>query len=145
MGNTADQQEAHPVFRFAIQIEGMEGAVFNECTLPSFKMKMTQMVEGGFQNRVRWLPSGIEPGNIVLKGGTVKDSAMLKWYQDAITGKYSEAARHVSVVFYDSKHTEVFRLYFLKVVPVKWTGPNLKASDNSIAIETLELAYEELG
>jgi phage tail-like protein len=145
MGQTGERQQAHPVFRFAVQIEGLEGAVFNECTLPSLKQKITQLVEGGFNDRVRLLPAGIEPGNIILKGGTVKDSVMLKWYRDSLTKEYPDTARHVSVVFYDSKHAEVFRMDFLKVYPVKWTGPTLKASDNSIALETLELSYEELG
>jgi phage tail-like protein len=145
MAPTGEKQTAHPVFRFSVQIEGLEGAVFNECTLPSLKMKMVQVTEGGQNGKVHWLPAGVEPSNIVLKGGTLKDSAMLKWYQDTLTKSYVEAARHVSVVFYDSKHTEVFRLDFLRAVPVKWTGPTLKASDNSVAIETLELAYEEIG
>jgi phage tail-like protein len=30
----------------------------------------------------------------------------------------------------------------VRAFPVKWVGPELKASDNAAAIETLEIAHE---
>jgi phage tail-like protein len=47
----------------------------------------------------------------------------------------------------DAKGEEVRRWTFDGAYPIKWTGPSLNANENTVAIETLELAHEgmELG
>ncbi len=144
MGKTGERQEVHPVFRFAVQIEGQEGAIFNECTLPNLEVDVISLKEGGFNNGARQLPGQVRgTGRLVLKSGLVVSSDMLKWYKNVLDDP-SQAAKHVSVVLYDSTHAEVMRLNFIKAYPVKWSGPTFKTADNTIAVESMELVYEEV-
>jgi phage tail-like protein len=141
MGQTGERPEAHPAFRFAVQIEGLEGAVFNECTLPSLEIDMISYKEGGYNNGMRELPGQVKTGRLVLKSGIASSSAMLSWYKKVLADPEG-AVKHVTVVLYDSTHSEVMRWNFIKAFPVKWTGSTFKSSDNTIAIESIELAYE---
>jgi phage tail-like protein len=38
--------------------------------------------------------------------------------------------------------TAVKRWNLIRAFPVKWTGPDLKATGSEVAIETLEIAHE---
>lgn len=143
MGNTGDRQDVHPVFRFSVQIEGLEGTIFNECTLPSFEVDVTTLVEGGFNSGSRQLPGRVKTtGRLVLKNGLGDTSKLMKWYKKSLVDPEG-AVKNVDVVFYSSTQSEVMRLHFLKAFPVKWTGPTFKTSENTVAIESIELAYEE--
>jgi phage tail-like protein len=144
MGATGDRQEVHPAFRFAVQIDGLEGVIFNECTLPSFEVDIITLVEGGFNTGSRQLPGRSKTtGRLVLKKGMGDTSKLLKWYKNALDDPES-TVKNVDVVFYTSTQTEIMRLHFLKAFPIKWTGPTFKTADNTIAIESIELAYEEV-
>jgi phage tail-like protein len=44
----------------------------------------------------------------------------------------------------DSLGEQLMRWDFIGAYPVKWSGPELDAASNQIAIEALELAYESL-
>ena len=48
------------------------------------------------------------------------------------------------IVLLDEKRQEAVRWNLRNAWPAKWTGPDLKANANEIAIETLELAHEGL-
>ncbi len=143
MPETGNRQEPTPGFRFAVQIEGIEGAIFNECTLPNLEVDLIILKEGGFNGGARQLPGQVKPGRLVLKRGMVASGDLLKWYKKVLDDP-GDAAKHVSVVFYDSTHTEVMRLNFIKAYPVKWTGPSFKTSENTIAVESMELVYDEV-
>jgi phage tail-like protein len=63
--------------------------------------------------------------------------------RETIEGKVSR--RNMSVVLLNEAGEEVRRFNFRDAWPVKWSGPNLKAdSSEVVAIETVEIAHEEL-
>jgi phage tail-like protein len=87
--------------------------------------------------------------NITLKRGIVRpstqqtgpwDNVLWKWYCDALRG---QIVRHnFSILLIDPNvRGEVARWNIDAAYPVKWIGPTLKAGDNNVAIETLELAH----
>jgi phage tail-like protein len=41
----------------------------------------------------------------------------------------------------DTTGQERWRWNFLQAYPVKWIGPNLRATTSEVAVETLELAH----
>ncbi len=144
MAPTGQRSEAHPSFRFAVQISGIDEAVFSECTLPPLEVDVLQQKEGGYNTGVHQLPGPVKPGKITLKRGLAQSNELLKWYRDVARGQVKDAEKNVSVVMYDSQYSEVMRWNFSKAYPVKWTGPTFKSSENAIAIETLELAFAEV-
>jgi phage tail-like protein len=62
--------------------------------------------------------------------------------QDTLDGKL--ARKNMSVVLLNDAGEEVLRFNFTNAWPVKWSGPNLNAETNEIAIETLEITHEGL-
>jgi len=61
-----------------------------------------------------------------------------------LAGEISKSTRQVSIIMLDSQGDTIMRWDFAGAYPVKWSGPELDAGSNQVAIETLELAYESL-
>lgn len=144
MSKTGASPEAHGSFRFAIRVDNANQAIFTECTLPSLEVEIHEQKEGGYNGGIHLLPGRVKAGRITLKGGLTRSNDMLKWYQDVATGKPAAAKKQVEVIMYDSQSKPVMSLTFTQAYPVKWTGPTFKASENALAIESLELAYNEV-
>jgi phage tail-like protein len=138
-----ERAEAHAAFRFVVQL-GSEQIVFTECTLPTLEVDVHEQKEGGYNTGVHLLPGPVKAGRITLRRGVTQSSQLLEWYRDVAAGKVQAAQRNVSVIMYDAEQKQVMRLDFVGAYPVKWTGPALKTSDSTIAIEALELAFAEV-
>jgi phage tail-like protein len=50
--------------------------------------------------------------------------------------------RPLTVLLMDLQGGRARTWHFSKAFPVKWVGPDMKASQNGIAIETVEFAHE---
>lgn len=145
MPQTGKRPEAHAAFRFVVTVDGMGGAIFTECTLPPLEVETHEQKEGGYNTGVHLLPGRVKAGRITLKHGVAESNEMLKWYAQVANGQPKAAEKKVTVKMYDSLlKTKVMELNFERAYPVKWTGPTFKASENAIAIETLELAFAEV-
>jgi phage tail-like protein len=90
----------------------------------------------------RKLPGEAKYSNIALKRGLTSDLTLWKWMQDTLDGKL--VRKNMSVVLLSDAGEEVLRFNFTNAWPVKWSGPNLNAETNEIAIETLEITHEGL-
>lgn len=137
-------QLAHPAFRFVVQIDGVEGATFTQCTLPTLEMEVEERQEGGYNDGTHILPKRVKRGTITLKRGMVSGTELLEWYLAVMAGEIAKSRRQVSIIMLDSMGEEIMRWDFAGAYPVKWTGPELDAASDKVAIETLELAYETL-
>jgi phage tail-like protein len=135
---------AHPAFRFVVQIDGIESATFTQCTLPSLEIEVEERKEGGFNDGTHILPTRVKKGTITLKRGMLSGTELLAWYLAVMSGQIAKSRRQVSIIMLDSQGEEIMRWDFAGVYPVKWTGPELDAASNKVAIEALELAYESL-
>lgn len=133
--------QANAAFRFVVEIEGISEAVFTECTLPSLELEVEELKEGGLNTFVHMLPGQRKSSRLTLKNGVGK-SSLMEWCRNTMEGKFQ--FKTVSVRLLDTKRQEVAVWNIQKAYPVKWTGPSLKTDDNSIAIQTLELACGEV-
>jgi phage tail-like protein len=133
--------EAYPAHRFAVEIDGISEAVFSECILPPMEVEVHEQKEGGYNHGVHLLPGPVKAGRLTLKRGVAQASTLLEWYRQVANGQVKEATRNVSVVMYDATLQEVMRWDFEQAYPVKWSAPTLKSDENTVAIETLELAF----
>ena len=141
MPKVGEPIEIHANFRFTVRIDQVNQAAFTECTLPSLQVETQDITEGGQNEYVHKLPVRVKAGTITLKHGITKDGALLSWYLQVLEGKISEATRNVEVVMYDSMLKPIATWTFRKAYPIKWSGPNLKAGEQALAIEELELAH----
>ena len=128
-------------FRFEVQIEGLGPVAFSECTLPPLEVEVHEQKEGGYNAGTHLLPGRVRAGRLTLKRGLVEASKLLKWYEAVMTGNTKGAQRNMSITLWDSTKRPVMRLDFERAYPVKWSGPTLNTGENTVAVETLEVAF----
>jgi phage tail-like protein len=77
-----------------------------------------------------------------LKRGISGDIDFWNWILAGMQGKVKRAEG--SIVLLDEKRQEVLRWNFRRGWPCKFTGPGLNATNNEIAMETVEICHEGL-
>ncbi|MEO6683652.1 MAG: phage tail protein [Ginsengibacter sp.] len=140
-------------FSFKVEFLGISGMNnqeeqrFRDVSGLSFEIETELFTEGG-ENRFEYkLPKRIKYPNLVLKRGLVTNSGLIQWMKDA-------ASSFFNVAVYDFKPSDILisllnesgdPLAVWQVVqayPVKWNVSGFSANDNSLAIETMEFAYQ---
>ncbi len=137
-------KDAYLAHRFALEIAGVEQAIFTECSGLTAQTEVFEYKEGGLNTHSHRLPGRTTYTNVTLKWGSSDSNELVEWYNRLITasGK-SDQKKHVSVIQYDSEHQEVRRWNLKFAYPVKWVGPSFNSTTSALAIETLELAFSE--
>jgi phage tail-like protein len=128
-------------YRFLVLVDGLEAAVFSEVGGLEMQVKSDELREGGENAFVHHLPTRVEYGNLTLKRGYDKDGALFQW----CFGQLERRTVTVQLIDQATRRPVPGATWvFDAAYPVKWTGPALKASDNAIAIESLELSHRGL-
>ena len=129
-------------FRFEVRLDDLAVAGFSECTGLQIETEVQDYIEGGLNTNLHKFPTRTKQSNLVLKRGIV-DQLMWSWYYDLTQGVVKR--RNGSVVVRDpSGSSVVMEWQFREAFPSKWTGPELNASQNNVAVETLELVHSGL-
>ena len=126
--------------RFYVQVEGIAQAVFTEVSGLAMEMTVEDVEEGGNNGFVHRLPGRCKVSNLVLKRGITNSNDFLKWSTEVARGEITK--KNVTVILYNLDGTPSMRWTFDQAFPVKWSGPQFKADDTAVAIETVELAHE---
>jgi phage tail-like protein len=140
MPETAQRTDPYITSRFHVEIEGIDEAVFKECSGLEAETEIMSYEEGGVNDRPHKLPVRTKFPNLSLKRGVTDSSSLWDWYVKTVQGNIER--KHMSVVLYDQAGSQVKRWSFERAYPVKWTGSGLKADENAIGIETLEIVHE---
>jgi phage tail-like protein len=128
-------------YNFLVECGGILRAGFSECTGLASETDPMDYREGNEDITVRKLPGLKKFGNITLKRGVaVGQQDFFEWRKSAMDGDIDR--RDISIILQDEKRTEQVRYNLTNAWPLKWTGPEFKASANEIAIETLEVVHE---
>ena len=113
---------------------------FQEVSGLNKEMTTEEWIEGGENRFVYRFPKGTKYANLVLKRGVKPGSKIVDWVRDAID-HFDFKPVDVTVTLLNPDHDPLMTWEFVKCWPVKWSTSDLKAQENSIAIETLELNY----
>lgn len=114
---------------------------FQEVTGFSAEITTEEIMEGG-ENRFSYrVPKRTKYGNLVLKRGVMVNSGLIKWVEDAIDN-FTFKPANVVVKLQNEAGKPLVSWDFYKVYPVKWSTGDLKAQENALLVETLELAYQ---
>jgi len=132
---------ANPTFRFLVTIGGEAQAAFTECTLPVVEWETEEVKEGGLNVYTHQLPVRRKGARITLKNGVGK-SSLLEWYLQTMREQFKR--KPVTVSLLDARQQKIITWELADAYPVKWTGPQLKADENAIAIQTVEFVGGEL-
>lgn len=96
--------------------------------------------EGGENLYAHRLPTRVSYNNLVLERGMVLDSPLSIEFEVAMsTLKFSPS--NVLVALLDDNGDPATAWLFYKAYPVKWSMSDFDATNNSIVVETMELAY----
>ena len=141
---TGARHDTFGAFQFKVDLGKPGGvAMFSECSGLEMTVRYDEIKEGGNNAFVHRLPGRVEYGNLVLRRGYIEDSEFFDWCSAALRGSVQRRLVTVSLVALDTG-AAVFSWTFVDAYPVKWSGPSLRATDNAMAVEALELAHRGL-
>lgn len=140
-------------FHFKVEFVGVSGMSgdteqrFQEVSGLSFEVETEALREGG-ENRFEYkLPKRTKYPNLVLKRGLLKGTAILDWFKSALSTYYTVAVydfkpADLIITLMDEADKPVATWNVVQAYPLKWAVSDLKATDNALAVETIELAYQ---
>lgn len=132
-----------PVFHFTVTWGG-DRVGFTEVTGLTQENQLIEYRDGSFPEYSSIKMPGLRKfANVVLKRGVMKaDNQFVAWLN---TVKLNTVERRDLVIsLLNEEHQPVMVWKVHNAFPVKVEGPQLKASGNEVAIETIELAHEGL-
>lgn len=132
-------------FHFKVEVKGIgkgdADMCFQQVSGLCAALGVEELPVGG-ENRFTYrLPTRAKFENLILKRGMLLDSGLIDWFRDAIEN-FSFRPADVSVSLLNEKHQVSAAWEFIGAYPVKWAIADLKAQENAIAVETIELAYQ---
>lgn len=113
--------------------------LFQECGGIQVEYETLEWAEGGQNAFVHKLRGRAKYANLTLKKGITDNKTLIDWFR-ACANKTTRANVTVELMSHDAKPVRKFA--FTNAYPVKWTGPNLNAGQNNVAIEALEIAHD---
>jgi phage tail-like protein len=134
------RKDPHRNFRFRLEIDGIQQAGFSEATVPDMSTDVVEYREGNEITTPRKLPGLNKYGNLTLKWGITDSMELYKWRQQIVDGTI--ARKNIAVVLIDEAGADKARWEFVNAWPSKYDAPDLNATGNAVAIETLEIVHE---
>lgn len=135
-------QGPYRTFNFSVQWSGTHFG-FSEVSGLDMESPVIEYRGGstpGFSPIKMKMPAMRKFGNITLKRGVIKSDEFYKWLSMT---KRDAAERHDVVIrLHDERHKPVMTWKVKNAVPVKVEGPQLNASGNDVAIESIELSHD---
>lgn len=113
---------------------------FSEAGGLDMTMDVYEYKEGGVNDRVLKFPTRAEFSNITLKKGMGLTDDLWLWHYDFVRGRGKRRDGVIALMNEAGAPVKVW--VFKRGIPLKWTGPDLNASQNALAIESLEISHE---
>lgn len=113
---------------------------FSECSGIEMTMKTEDYKEGGNNGAVLRFPNRVEWGALTLKKGLGSGSTLWDWHYGFAVGKGKR--RDGLIILLNDQHVPNNIWFFRRGLPTKYSGPQLNAAQNSVAIEAIEIAHE---
>ncbi len=115
---------------------------FTECTGLEMSLDVEEYKEGGRNGAVLQFPTRVKWGHITLKKGVGAGTGLWDWHYGFAEGKGKR--RDGIIILQTDLHIPNNIWYFSRGLPVKYMGPTMNASQNSVAIESIEITHEGL-
>ena len=124
--------------RFAVHLDVLPLGDWTKCEGLTVEYEIEEYKEGGQNDFVHRLPGRVKYQNIKLSRPLTKRSSEVLRSLAHISPRTSHTG---SIELRDGANHKVIGWKLQGVYPVKWTGPTMDVSTNSVAIESLELAH----
>jgi len=131
-----------PAFRFTVRFDNFPPGGFSDCSGLQMETEVQEYREGGVNTHTWRFVTRSKQANLTLKRGIV-NKTLWDWFQDIARGKMQ--FRNGSILVNDpSGGDDLIEFQILQAFPVKWSGPDLSAGQNNLAVETVEFAHQGL-
>jgi phage tail-like protein len=134
--------DPYQVFNFLVEIEGILAGGFSECSGLQVETEFFDYREGGQNDFVHRFAGPTKYPPLTLKHGLTQIDGLWSWHQDVVKGKIER--RNGTIYLLDKQRIPVMWWDFKEAIPLKWTGPDLRADSAAVAIESVELAHHGL-
>ena len=134
---------------FRVKIGGDQGdsvaAGFQEVVMPEVKAEVVEYRNGNEKlNHPRKINGSYDVSNVILKRGLIGASNLWDWFQLVMNGKQEESLKDVVIQLMDESGENVAVSWRLtNARPVKYRFSDLQAGGEEIAMEIVELAFED--
>jgi phage tail-like protein len=137
----------YPAYNFKVSVTNVDtgetvSGAFSEASGLTVDVQPIEYRDGTDDTTVRKVRGLRKPSNITLKRGITGHVGFWRWVLAGIEGDVDRQQGYIALLNED--RAEVMRWNFRQAWPTKYTGPSLNAKNNEIAMETLELAIEDL-
>lgn len=131
-------------YNFLLQINDTSEAVagFTEVSGISMESDVVEYREGSDTATVRKLPGLRKYGNITLKRGYTTNTEIWEWRKTVIDGVTERKSG--AIVLLNEAREPTLRWEFSEAWVCKYEGPTLNATANETAIESIEIAVEDV-
>lgn len=133
-----------PVFHFSVDFGG-EKLGFTEVSGLTQERQAIEYRAGDFPeySSIKF-PGMAKYNNITLKRGVMKsDNKFFEWLNSGMNLSKVDR-KDLTISLLNEKHEPVMTWKVNRAFPVKVEGPQLKATGNEVAIESIEIAHEGL-
>lgn len=139
-----------PAFQFKVSIAGShadDDAAFSEVSGLDAEIEVEEIKEGGENGFVHRVPGRVKYGNLMLKRGIlVSGSRFADWcrqtLEPGVDGRMS--CQDLNVFLLDARGAPLLSWHCMRAWPVKWSVGAFNASQNEVAVETMEFAFRQL-
>lgn len=129
-------------YNFLIELDGVTSAGFTEVTGLNTESDIMEYREGNFVGGAHKLPGLIKFGQLTLKRGYTLNQDLWLWRKTTLEGVTER--RNGAIVLLDEARVPRLRWEFFEAWVSKYEGPALNATTSEAAIESIELAFENL-
>ena len=131
--------------RFKLDVQGITGGHFTSCSGFSNTSEIITHKASGDEGEVHQkLPGTLTWSEITMERGMTDDMSLCAWREQVINGQIDDARKDGSIVMQNAAGEETARWSFTKAWPSAWTGPDVGADNQSVAIESITIAHEGL-
>ncbi len=139
VGTRKDPYKNH---RFLVEMDGITQAAFRDVTISESTQDPIEYRNGDEPPTVRKLPGLVKYGNVTLKWGITDSLDLYNWRKQVEEGKMKEARKKMAIVLLDEEGQTAARWELSAAWPTKYHAPELNATANEVAIETVEIVHE---
>jgi phage tail-like protein len=137
----------YPAYNYKVSVTNVDtgetvSGSFSEVSGLTVDVQPIEYRDGTDDTTVRKVRGLRKLSNITLKRGITGHAGFWRWVLAGIEGDVDRQQGYIALLNED--RAEVMRWNFRQAWPTKYTGPSLNAKNNEIAMETLELAIEDL-
>jgi phage tail-like protein len=127
---------------FIVEVEGLLVGGFTECSGLQIEVETHEYREGGQNDFVHRFAGATKHPLLVLKHGLSPIDGLWGWHQDVSAGHIRR--RNGTIYLLNKQQVPVLWWHFREALPMKWSGPDLRAESSAVAFESIELAHRGL-